>query len=471
MTPSGSELLLSAPRSHGLPINNHQYRMHNRAISSHHSRLNGNINNNNNSQIGNNNRRRRSVVATATDDRIDHDDTAPLLLQNGEGNQLLQQQQQHQPRQLMHEKDANELSSGSFKNLKDQQSTNNSRSNNNSDNTSPSSSSGRMFFPHWRSSFFSRNFRFARQSGCKLTRSVTLLMTKPEKLEFLANTQSQFPDDFGYYGDSDEGSRLLQEDCWCSATSPPPPPFLTPTPEEEQEGCSSNSIDDNGDTGQLHRHHPKQHSVSNKPLICRHHHHHRNQRSTSIGDEDGDSLSNCLAPSYSQALLLMEPNERDSVMSAYYFKNHNPSSSTSNRDNTNNQLPTSLSFVDQLPTSSTSSSLPQYSLHAEPLSTVNNSNCFPGPSLDSNLPNEQRDDAMIGFTGSTSGSSNNESGSKSNPSGTSVMAVDPLASRGSVIFPESSTAHSLRLGRRSSQNNCPSGTTSETPGDGSLSGN
>ncbi|CAL8102891.1 unnamed protein product [Orchesella dallaii] len=297
MSPSGSELLLSAPRSHGLPINNHQHRIHNRAISSHHSRLRSHHN------------RRRSVVAAS--EQPDQDDTAPLLFSGSHHDDGEQQQNQYlnQGNINKQEKDPSELQ-GSSKNLNKDQQT--SGTNNNNTDTSPSSSSGRVFFPQWRNSFFTRNFRFAGQGGYKLTRSVTLLMTKPERLQFLASTQHQFPDEFGYYGDSDEGTRLLQDyesSYYPSCSSPPPPPFLTPSPSENQ--CTN---------------------VSDRRLTNHNHEEQRNNslvtRSNNSTGTNNNSNNGCLAPSYSEALLLMEPNERHSVLPAYSSNEPNPPNSS-----------------------------------------------------------------------------------------------------------------------------------------------
>lgn len=296
MSPSGSEMLLSAPRSHGLPINNHQYRMHNRAISSHHSRLANH----------HASRRRRSVVAD-----MDQEAAAPLLqpsLDESERNTnpYLNSNNNNNKK---NEKDSGELYKDSSKNLNKDQTPgddNQHSTEGNNDTTSPSSSSGRIFFPQWRSSFFSRNFRFNRQTGYKLTRSVTLLMTKPERLQFLASTQ---PHGFAYFGDSDEGCGLLHDEENYEPSSSPPPPFLTPSPEEEE------GDEDDHSGGASSRNNCDQNSRSRR--LTNNNHHHR--RSVAVTG----APHNCLAPSYSQALLLMEPSERNSVM-AYVSNNNNP---------------------------------------------------------------------------------------------------------------------------------------------------
>jgi len=492
MSPSVSERLLSAPRSHGLPINNHQQRIHNRAISSHHSRLNNN-----------NHRPRRTNVD------VDHDDTAPLL-SSATNNSNQQHQDEHhlpddflvrcsagdeqEPNQYFNsttqqytksEKDSSsqELQEGgSSKNLqlhKDQHSNDNDNSNDNNNSTnhnnnniisassttplatttSPSSSS---FFP-WRSSFFTRNFRFARQSGYKLTRSVTLLMTKPEKLEFLAtahNRQRQFPDEFGYYGDSDEGARLLHDETYYpSCSSPPPPPFLTPSPEEEEEGqegdnCqqgdSNNGQSSHANNDNTNEHHNRSSTIAANSNPHRHYHpghHHRS--SLAMTPEEGehcdDGNTDCLAPSYSQALLSMEPNERSCVLAN--FHTNYPQSSFSTTSSNGNPSLSSTRVSSSLPPPTSSVSVGDFTA----CTNSSTEGTVEGGFGTANLTNEQENPP--GFM--------NVTGIRND----SLCTSSGMTTSGSAMNNFSGELHgqvgrtSVDGGASSRHNNCPAGTT------------
>lgn len=507
MSPSGSEMLLSAPRSHGLPVNNQQHRIHNRAISSHHSRLNG----------------RHHTPNVSAD--LNNDEIVPLLSSSDSNQQhqvngaqhigddflIAGQQEPNQyfnnnsPQNGKSEKDTHQELHGSSSKIlhKDQQSScnNNSNSNDNNNSTnhnnnnitsssaaqplagiaSPTSSSSRLFFP-WTSSFFTRNFRFARQSGYRLTRSVTLLMTRPERLEFLASTQNQFPDEFGYYGESDEGARLLHDETYYpSCSSPPPPPFLTPSPDEAEEDdvdvhdqcgheqlvsmSSSSANNDNGNdvpnrsalsynNRHYHRHQPSSDM----------HNQHYHRTSLVMAEVGNCSSPNYLAPSYSQALLLMEPNERNSFVASL---TRSGVSSANTVTTTSNNTANSPSHSTESLVVSCNTNPPGFTSagsNTSSMSARNSTGDDSGAGLGAaNLTNEQENPA--GFTNVTMIGNDRDSlvrGGTGNCELNEARSLfcgehyEPCGQEGSTY---ATTAHYLRQNTGRRKSNCPIGST------------